>query len=130
MQSESENELVKKVINPVATVIFASHLFNTSDLASNKEDWVVLNAKLMEGISVPVWLNQFLDVISLPLDDYDGHDIINPSLAVKLSSSLQNVEAPLIKRDQWIEANTKLISELGTAQWLSQLLDVLENDAI
>ena len=130
MNSASENELVENIMNPANAIIFANHLFSIDEPVSNKEDWIMLNTQLLESIGASVWLNQFLDSISLPRDDYHGHDIINPSLAVKISESLKDVAHPLISRDQWVEANTKLLGEIGNAQWLGKLLDLLEDGAI
>lgn len=130
MNSVSENELIENIMNPADAIIFASHLFSVDEPVSNKEDWIMLNAQLLESIGASAWLNQFLDSISLPRDDYDGHDIINPSLAVKISESLKDAAHPLISRDQWVEANTKLLGEIGNAQWLGKLLDLLEDGAI
>lgn len=125
MNSDQENELSKQLINPFNTIIFERHLFNDKT-ASTKEDWIVLNAKLMEDIGVEVWLKQFLEVMTLPKAEYDGHDIINPALAVIISDSLKGEHAPLVTQDQWVIANTKLVGEIGIASWLWRLLEVLE----
>jgi hypothetical protein len=126
MNSVSENELIENIMNPANAIIFASHLFSVDEPVSNKEDWIMLNAQLLESIGTSAWLNQFLDSISLPRDGYHGHDIINPSLAIKISESLKDVAHPLISRDQWVQANIKLLGEIGNAQWLGKLLDLLE----
>lgn len=130
MNSASENELIENIMNPANAITFADHLLSASEPVSNKEDWIMLNAQLLESIGASTWLNQFLDSISLSRNDYDGHDIINPSLAVKISESLKDVAHPLISRDQWVEANTKLLGEIGNTQWLGKILDLLEDGAI
>ncbi len=126
MNPTSENELIENVMNPANTITFADYLFNVNEPVGNREDWVILNAQLLGSIGAPAWLNQFLDSISLSPNNYDGHDIINPSLAVKISESLKDVAHPLISRDQWIGANAKLIGEIGGVQWLGKLLELLE----
>lgn len=130
MNSVSENELIENIMNPANTITFADYLFDVNEPLSSKEDWIMLNAQLLESIGASTWLNQFLDSISLSRNDYDGHDIINPSLAVKISESLKDVAHPLISRDQWVEANTKLLGEIGNTQWLGKILDLLEDGAI
>lgn len=125
MNSDQENELSRQLINPFNATVLAQHLFDDKT-ASTKEDWVVLNAKLMEDMGIGIWLRQFLEAVSLPKAEYDGHDIINPALAVIISDSLKGVHEPLVTHDQWLAANTKLIGELGIANWLWRLLEVLE----
>lgn len=125
MNSDQENELSRQLINPFNATVLAQHLFD-GKIASTKEDWVVLNAKLMEDMGVIVWLRQFLEAVTLPKAEYDGHDIINPTLAVIISDSLKGEHEPLVTRDQWVDANIKLVGELGIANWLWRLLEVLE----
>jgi hypothetical protein len=114
------------IINPFSAVIFASYLFKEQKLAAAKEDWVVLNANLMDDMGAKAWLNEFLEAISTPRAKHNGHDILNPSLAVKISERLQGEHRPIVTSKSWIQANEKLIDELGNADWLWQLLDVLE----
>ena len=70
---------------------------------------------------IRVWLRQFLEAVTLPKVEYDGHDIINPALAVIISDSLKGDHEPLVTRDQWVDANIKLVGELGVANWLWRL---------
>jgi hypothetical protein len=125
MNTGNDSDVEGILANPFYAVIFASHLFKKRPETA-KEDWILLNTQLIEEIGSSTWLEEFLDVISLPDKKYDGHDIINPSLAVKISIRLQGDHPPLVKREQWIQANVKLMDELGFAKWLDRLLDVLE----
>jgi hypothetical protein len=52
--------------------------------------------------------------------------LINPIYAISIQPDLVVQHEPLVSREQWIKANTKLIDELGAEQWLSRLLGVLE----
>jgi hypothetical protein len=113
-------------INPFYAVVLAPYLFKNQRLIATKEDWVLLNAELMGDIGAKLWLKELLDLLSLPQIEYDGHDIINPTLTVKISDKLQDEHETVVTPEQWVEANIKLIDELSPAKWLSQLLDTLE----
>ncbi len=52
--------------------------------------------------------------------------LINPIYAVSISPDLVGQHETIIPREQWIEANQRLINELGTEEWLKRLLAVLE----
>ena len=126
MQPSNERDAKEMLANPYYAVVFAVHLFNEHKPATAKEDWVLLNAKLMDDLGTNEWLGELLDVLSVPQSKYDGHDIINPRVAVTVSAGLRGDHEPLITRAQWLEANAKLIKEIGTEEWLWQLLNVLE----
>jgi hypothetical protein len=55
--------------------------------------------------------------------------VINPFYALTISEDLTVEHAPLVSRETWIDANTKLIGELGARAWLEKLLTVLEKGA-
>lgn len=122
----SKNDASAMIVNPFYAVTFASHVFNKHNSLSSKEDWVAANAHTMNDIRPKVWLDEFLDVITLPREKYDGHDIINPTAAVNVSDRLNGDHEPLITRELWIKANEKMIKEISPEAWLWQLLDVLE----
>jgi hypothetical protein len=126
MQPSNERDAKEMLANPYYTVVFAEHLFKGSKPAGAKEDWVLMNAKLIDDLGAKVWLGELLAVLSTQESKYDGHDIINPCLVVTVSVRLHGEHPPLITRQQWLEANTKLIKELGTEPWLWNLLAVLE----
>ena len=52
--------------------------------------------------------------------------VINPFYAITIAEDLTIEHSPLVSREAWIEANTKLIGELGAQAWLEKLLTVLE----
>jgi hypothetical protein len=54
---------------------------------------------------------------------------VNPYYAVTLAESLCTPHPPLISKDEWVQANVRLIDELGAEAWLRTLLDVLEAGA-
>ena len=124
--TESEEATARLLIDPSSTVIIADEMCVPRKPSSSKEDWVLLNADLIQNIGADTWLNSLLDVLSLSPNDYDGHEIINPALTITVSRKLLEKSSKPIKRDDWVTANAKLINEIGAAEWLTQLLDVLE----
>jgi hypothetical protein len=126
MSSTSEDHLSSILTNPFYAVTFVDEVFKHRKLASAHEDWVLLNAKLMNDMGIKKWLEELLDALSVSSKEYDSHDIINPSLAVMISDRLQGDHQPLVTHEQWIQANTKQIEEIGANKWLWQLLDTLE----
>ncbi len=53
--------------------------------------------------------------------------IINPYYAITIAPMLATDHDPMISKEQWVQANMRLIEELGAEAWLKQLLEVLAN---
>lgn len=126
MTPHNENEAAAVLINPYSVVVIQDYFFIGHKESAAKEDWVLLNSKLIENIGTDEWLGEFLDSLSQTREEYDGHDAINPSLIVVISPRLRGDHQPIITREMWIQANAKAIRELGVDKWLWRLLDVLE----
>jgi hypothetical protein len=54
--------------------------------------------------------------------------LINPYYAINISSELADQHTPIVDQEQWVQANLRLIDEIGTREWLEHLLDVLQGD--
>jgi hypothetical protein len=54
--------------------------------------------------------------------------LINPIYAVSIDPDLVGSHEPIVSKERWIEANEKLIDEIGAQTWLRRLLAVLEGD--
>jgi hypothetical protein len=54
--------------------------------------------------------------------------LINPIYAVSIDPDLTGSHEPIVSKERWIEANEKLIDEIGPETWLRRLLAVLEGD--
>ena len=54
--------------------------------------------------------------------------LVNPYYAITLYPGLLGEHPPMVSEDQWVAANTRLISELGAEAYLCQLLAVLKGD--
>jgi hypothetical protein len=54
--------------------------------------------------------------------------LINPVYAITIHRDLIGEHEPTVSQAQWIEANTKLIEQMGAEAWLKQLLAVLQGN--
>jgi hypothetical protein len=52
--------------------------------------------------------------------------LINPVYAVSINPDLAGRHEPIVPKERWIEANERLISDIGAEEWLRRLLAVLE----
>lgn len=63
------------------------------------------------------------------MDEQDVTNVfINPYYAVNIDRRLLDAHPPIVARSDWIEANLRLMDEIGERQWLERLLAVLEGD--
>ena len=63
------------------------------------------------------------------MDEQDVTNIfINPYWAVNSHPRLFDDHPPVVTPSHWIEANLRLMKEIGERQWLERLLAVLEGD--
>lgn len=124
--STSANDASATIANPFYAVTFASHVFKKHSSLGAKEDWVAANAHAINDIGHKIWLEEFLNFMAQPRAKYDGHDIVNPTLVVNIVDSLTGEHEPLVAREIWVQANEKMIKEIGPEAWLWQLLEILE----
>lgn len=122
----SDSDASKLLANPFYAISFTDHVFRKHSELSPKEDWIAANAQAMQELGATVWLEELLDVLSLPREKYDGHDMTSPMLVVNVSDRLTGEHEPLVTREQWVQANEKMVGEMGVEPWLWQLLDILE----
>ena len=54
--------------------------------------------------------------------------IINPFYAITVAPQLTKEHEPPMSEAEWVQANASLMREMGSEQWLRQLLDVLEGE--
>ncbi|MBL8121768.1 hypothetical protein JNM87_03390 [Candidatus Saccharibacteria bacterium] len=129
MNPDNTSAAESQIANPFYAVEFAAHIFKRHT-EGPKEDWIVANAHLIADIGAKAWLGELLDTLSQTRAKYDGHDVINPTVVINVSERLQEQHDPTVSRSQWIQANAKLINEIGADKWLWRLLDVLENGSL
>lgn len=56
------------------------------------------------------------------------HMLINPFYAINIEPDLAAEHEPIVSEAQWVQANLKLIEEVGAQAWLERLLAVLQGD--
>lgn len=62
------------------------------------------------------------------MEEYEVKQLlINPYYAININPDLASPHSPIVDRDQWVGANQHLINEIGSEEWLRQLLTVLES---
>ncbi|MBA3809689.1 MAG: hypothetical protein H0X28_15060 [Solirubrobacterales bacterium] len=54
--------------------------------------------------------------------------LINPIYAISIHPDLTGTHEPIVTKQLWIEANQKLIEEVGAQEWLRRLLVTLEGN--
>jgi hypothetical protein len=64
----------------------------------------------------------------MPSEDDVTAMLINPIYAVSIDPDLAGKHEAIISKQRWIEANKRLIDEIGLDAWLHRLLAVLEGD--
>jgi len=130
MDSLSEGDTKDMLVNPFYAIVLAEHLFEPHKPDMAQEDWVQQNDELMEKLGEKEWLERLLRLLS-PKSSDDIHDkLINPYQAVLFSDRLLGDHPPLVTPELWVQANTKMIAELGYSEWLWRLLKVLETGGV
>ena len=56
--------------------------------------------------------------------------VINPFYAVNIAEGLCARHPPMVTKEEWVQANARLIGEMGAEAWLRRLLDVLETGGV
>lgn len=126
MKSDEENNVRDTFINPYYVISFANNVFSDNKLDIAKEDWVLANTKLIEDMGAREWLEQLLINLSVnPTSDVKDL-IVSPSKVIDISTRLKGKHESLVDITGWMNANVKLMKELGTGEWLWQLLKVLQ----
>ena len=61
------------------------------------------------------------------MDEQTVRDVvINPFYAVTCAETFCVPHPPLVTKEQWIQANQALMTQMGVEPWLRRLLEVLE----
>jgi hypothetical protein len=56
------------------------------------------------------------------------HMLINPYYAINIEPDMVSEHEPVIPEATWVQANMRLIDEIGSKEWLERLLTVLQGD--
>lgn len=125
MNEAGDMKRSEEIINPFLVIVATDYVLKQQPIAA-EEDWLLLNVALMDDIGARAWLEELLDVLSLPQSKYDGHDIVNPGIVVDISNDLARKYELMQTRDEWLDANEKLIETVGSREWLTLLLAFLK----
>ncbi|HUD06816.1 MAG TPA: hypothetical protein VMR34_02920 [Candidatus Saccharimonadales bacterium] len=126
MESTSEDDVKNTLVNPYYAINFADSLFKVHEPKIAKEDWVMTNTMLIEELGAQLWLEQLILNLVKEADEDSKYSGINPSKTVEISKRLSGEHESTIDVSGWLKANVKLMSELGTGDWLWLLLKVLQ----
>jgi hypothetical protein len=61
-------------------------------------------------------------------EDQLKQQLINPYYAINFDPDFTTEHAPIVSEAQWVQANVRLIDELGPKEWLERLLAALQGD--
>lgn len=125
MNEAGDGQSSEEIINPFLVIVATDYILKQQPVAA-EEDWLLLNVALMDDIGARAWLEELLDVLSLPQSKYDGHDIVNPGIVVDISSDLARKYDLTYTRDEWLDANEKLIAAVGSRECLTLFLAFLK----
>ena len=124
----TEDSLRRIIINPFYAITVASQLTEEHEPAMHEAEWVQTNATLIGEMGAASWLRQLLDMMESNAGAAQGP--INPFQAVNIDPLFATRHPPLIEREMWVDANVMHIRDMGTEDWLWQLLDVLGGDIV
>ena len=116
------------LINPFYAIQVAPQFVVSHTPSLSDEEWVNVNAALIQEMGAEQWLTLLLDLLQgetlseeMPFNPYNAINI-DPMHAVE--------HPPLLEMKQWVQSNVRLMDELGRESWLRLLLDVLEGDFV
>jgi len=124
----TEDNLQRISINPFYAITVAPQLAEEHEPPMGEAEWVQGNASRMEELGSERWLRQLLDVLEGKAGAPDQP--INPSQAINIDPLFAAEHRPLIGRNMWVDVNIMQIRNMGTEEWLRQLLDVLNGDFV
>lgn len=121
---DDQNDASNELISPALAMKIEGRLFQVHEPMIAKEDWVAVNAALINDIGSEKWLRRLVAVLttSVSLDEMEDATL-NPYTVITFAPQLQE---PKLSVEEWIEANSRLIKKIGPANWLWRLLEAME----
>lgn len=111
------------LVSPYSAMSLAEHLFAEQEPVVLKEDWIEENAKAIAKLGPKAWLDQLVKALTEPAS---LETMENPARAIMIRHDLQGEHEVIVSLEAWLTANTKLIKEIGSEEWLDRLLKLLE----
>jgi hypothetical protein len=124
-QGWTEKDVEQLLISPFTTVTVALALTEEHEPPLSTDDWIKVNASLMNNLGAEAWLTQMLNILE---GKEGGSEQISPYNVINIDPRFAFDHASIVPRATWIGANAKLIPQLGGEQWLKTFLDILEGD--
>ncbi len=111
--------------SPFSVITIAASLTQTHDPSMTTQEWMTANISLIEEIGAEQWITHVLDVL-------EGKSVsdkpVSPFHVVNIDPIFAQPHEPIVPREVWIGANTKLIQNEGAHKWLTWFLETLEGD--
>jgi hypothetical protein len=112
------------LINPFYAIQVAPQLVETHNPPMSGGEWITGNTSLIQETGAEQWLLALLDVLQGNI----SHELVNPYHVINIDPTFALEHPSIVSKEQWIQGNVMLLSELGTEHWLQLLLNVLEGD--
>lgn len=123
-----EESVAQLLMDPFSTITVAKQFIAEHDPAISMEQWIEENTALIADISAEAWLTQLLNALE---GNKFTDERVHPFNVVNISPHFAEKHPPIISKDNWIAANSKLmVEELGVKKWLMLFLDILEGDIV
>lgn len=127
-QGWDEETVVQLLMDPFRTITIAPQFTVEHDPAMSTDDWIQANTTLIHDMGAQAWLMQLLNAL-------EGEKVtdkrVNPFDVVNIDHRFAEAHEPIIPKETWIGANSRLIKEeLGVKKWLRQFLEILEGDIV
>ncbi len=126
MERITSEQVQRIILNPFYAIQVAPELVETHAPSLRDEEWITGNSSLLQQMGAEHWQALLLDV----LQGNTPHDLVNPYHAINIDPLFAVEHPPAFSKEQWIQANMRSLSELGTESWLHLLLEVLEGDFV
>ena len=115
--------------NPFYAMTVAPPLVKEHPLEMSDEQWVRINAQLMQGIGADQWLAQVLAFLQSGDGSLLADPSMNPCHAVIIATIFAQDHEPMMSQETWVQSNVLSIQEMSVERWLMQWLNILEGDA-
>lgn len=125
-QGWTEKDVEMMLINPFSSVTVAPALTEEHEPPLSTDTWIEMNAGLIKSLGAESWLTHELNI----LEGKEADERMSPYQVINIDPRFAFDHAPMVPRETWIEANTKLIPQHGTERWLRTFLDILEGDIL
>jgi hypothetical protein len=126
-QGWTEKDIEMILVSPFSSITVAPVLTEEHEPPLSTEAWIEINTKLIHSLGAESWLTRLLSILE---GKEDREEQMSPYNVINIDPRFAFEHAPIVPCEIWIEANAKLIPQLGAEQWLRTFLDILEGDIL